>query len=305
MDFTSVLKRKKEDGLYYFPQFTQNIVNRINLNSPIFLSGPTGSGKSEFVEYLASVMDKNLYEIDFSVGTTEANIIGRILVENGETKFFDGLLPKAMKEGAWILFDEIDFAEPEHLAVLQQVLAGKPLVITQNKSEVIIPHPDFRIFATANTKGRGDETQSYTGTNVLNISFIDRFSIFEMEYTKKEKEIVASFINDTILIKMLLDLFSLLRKATANEEIINAAFSTRRLIQICKLLSIGETLKDVINFEIVNRFEVSEKRTIKEYIYEIFDKEYYLNGWVLGNKHLELKENQSSEIKKEDEDEDD
>lgn len=283
---TTILKRNTNDGLYYFPDFTQNVLNRVSLGTPVFLTGPSGTGKTEFVEYLAQAEGKKLHEIDFSVGTTESNIVGRLLVENGETIFYKGLLPEAMINGDWLLLDEIDFAEPEHLAILQQVLMGKPLIITQNKSEVITPHPDFRIFATANTKGRGDETQSYTGTNVLNISFIDRFSIFEFDYTKKEATILKDMLGDDELAKRFIELFKLFRKAMDQEEIINAIFSTRRLIQIAKLFKLGETFNEVVDHEIINRFEKSEKGLIKEYIFEIFDKEHYYKGWKLGDPHF-------------------
>jgi cobaltochelatase CobS len=287
---TTIQKRNVNEGLYYFPDFTQNVLNRVKLGTPVFLTGPSGTGKTEFVEYLATAENKKLHEIDFSVGTTESNIVGRLLIEDVETKFYKGLLPQAMINGDWLLLDEIDFAEPEHLAILQQVLMGKPLIITQNKSEVIYPHPDFRIFATANTKGRGDETQSYAGTNVLNISFIDRFSIFEFDYTKKEATILKEILADKILADNFISLFKLLRKATEQEEIINAIFSTRRLIQVAKLLNLGETFKEVVDHEIINRFERSEKALIKEYIFEVFDKEHYYKDWKLGNEHIAVVE---------------
>lgn len=193
-----------------------------------------------------------------------------------------------MKNGWWLCFDEIDYAEPEHLAILQPILEGESLIITQNKSEEIIPHSNFRVFATANTKGRGDETQSYTGTNVLNLAFLDRFSIFEMEYTSQEKSIVASIVKDSSLTKQIMDYFKLLRKATSTsaQELVNAAFSTRRLIQFAKVLAANEPLQEAIFFELAMRFEESEQPLIQEFAKDIWDEEHYFKGWKLGDAHL-------------------
>ncbi len=285
----------KNDGIYFMPAFTDNVVRRIKMNNPILISGPSGCGKTEFIELIARENNVKLYEIDFSVGVTESNLIGRMHVNNGETIFSYGNVPKAMKEG-WLLLDEIDFAEPEHLACLQSILTGKPLIVTQNKSEIIYPHENFRIFATANTKGRGDESQSYTGTKILNISFIDRFSIFEMKYTNKEFTIINNIIDDTNLSKKIVDMFKMFRESIDDGHIINAVFSTRRLIQMAKALKEGEPINEVFDYEIIERFESSEKTFIKELICDHFDKEYYYNSknpWTLGKEHI--KENKSTE----------
>ena len=273
---------------FYFPSYISNIVTRMKMNENVFLTGPTGCGKTEMTKALGKVFGQKIIRMNFAVGTTEAHIIGRMLVEGGATVFNYGLLPLAMKNGWWICFDEIDYAEPEHLAILQPILEGEPLIITQNKSEEIIAHSNFRIFATANTKGRGDETQSYTGTNVLNLAFLDRFSIFEMEYTKQEKSIITSVIKDSILTKQIMDFFKLLRSAAGSQaqELVNAAFSTRRLIQFAKVLAASEPLEDAIYFELLMRFEESEQPIVTELANDIWDKEHYLKGWKLGDSHI-------------------
>lgn len=277
-----------EEKQFYFPKYINNIITRLRMGENIFLTGPTGCGKTEMTKALGLVFNQKVIRINFAVGTTEAHIIGRMLVENGATVFNYGLLPLAMKNGWWICFDEIDYAEPEHLAILQSILEGEPLILTQNKSEEIIPHSNFRVFATANTKGRGDETQSYTGTNVLNLAFLDRFSIFEMEYTSQEKNIVASIVKDSSLTKQIMDYFKLLRKATSTsaQELINAAFSTRRLIQFAKVLAASEPLHEAIFFELAMRFEESEQPLIQEFAKDIWDEEHYFKGWKLGDAHL-------------------
>lgn len=275
------------DG-YYFPSTINNMVTRISLGRNVFLQGVAGTGKSELVQKLAKFFGIKLMRINFNVGTTEQHLIGKFVVKDGQTQFVYGLIPLAMKNGWWILLDEIDYAQPEHLSSLQAVLEGSPLMITQNENEEILPHENFRIFATGNTKGRGDESQSYTGTNFLNIAFLDRWSIFEMDYTSAENKICSEYIDDKILVDQLTQYFKLLRKAAdpRSGELSNVSFSTRRIIQICEVLSMGESLKDALTFELWSRYDEHEVEIMQELASDVWPKEHYLKGkWSMGMEH--------------------
>ena len=288
------IKIKKENNLfkgckiydnYYFPKFIDNIVRRVNMNYNIYLQGATGVGKSELVNKLAQYNKIKLVRINFNIGITEQHLIGKFIIKDNKTEFIYGLVPQAMKNGWWILFDEIDFAQPEHLASLQSVLEGNSLLLTQNENEEIFPHPNFRVFATGNTKGRGDDTQSYVGTNFLNAAFLDRWSIFEMDYPAQENIIIDSILDDQRLSKDLISYFKILRKNEEQGEFVNINFSTRRLIQIAKLLKAGENLIDSLKFELFSRVEKVEQKLLMQLLFDIFQREHYLKGWKLGDAH--------------------
>jgi len=244
-------------------------------------------GKSDMIEKMAKAYEIPCVRINFSSGTSEGDLLGKFVIKNGETVFADGYIPLAMKNGWWVILDEVDYAQPEHISCLQAVLEGKALVNIKNEGEIVDPHARFRVFATANTKGRGDMTDSYNGTNFLNIAFLDRWTIFEMNYTKKEKDIAKAIIGDDIMAGKLIDLFGLLRQSVKNNDLNNASFSTRRLIQTCEALKMGDTLNDAIQYEILNRYHEEEVNIITEYINDVFDNTFYIKGnWKLGMDHF-------------------
>lgn len=287
---TSLLYTKKNPSSsyegFYFPDFTDSLINRIKAKRNTLLTGPSGSGKSELIQKLADYYGQTLIRINFSTGITPSDLIGRFVVKNGETVFAYGFIPLAMEKGFWILLDEIDYAQPEHLSCLQAVLEGNPLVLTQSEGEIIHPHSEFRLFATANTKGRGDTSESYSGTSFLNMAFLDRWSMFEMDYSKKEKNILAHLVDDSQLVSKTIDMFSLFRKAIKSGDISNAVFSTRRMIMFIEALKMGDTLEDALTYEILNRYHSDESDLLLEYAKDIFDYNHYFKGnWRLGMAH--------------------
>jgi cobaltochelatase CobS len=86
------------------------------------------------------------------------------------------------------LLNEIDLTSPEIAAGLNSVLDGSPLCIAENGGELIVPHPMFRLVATANTNGGGDDTGLYQGTQRQNLAWLDRFTICEVGYPSAEVE---------------------------------------------------------------------------------------------------------------------
>lgn len=272
---------------YYFPEITKNILLRLQMGRNIFISGRTGTGKSDFVNYLAQHVGQKVLRVNFSVGTTERHLMGKHIVKDGRTQFVYGIVPTAMKLGWWILFDEIDYAQPEHLSCIQSVLEGNSVLLTDNENEEVIPHENFRCFATANTKGRGDESQSYVGTNFLNLAFLDRWSFFELGYTSKENKIVQKLLQkDVELQAQVMQFFKVLRKAVDDGMLMNLEFSTRRIEQFSEMLAFGESIKDALEYELCARYDKHEAQIINEIAYGIWDRQHYFSGdWFAGDAH--------------------
>ena len=105
------------------------------------------------------------------------------------TEFREGILPWAIQNPVALVFDEYDAGRPDVMFVIQRVLEvqGKMTLLDQNR--VIVPHPSFRLFSTANTVGLGDTTGLYHGTQQINQGQMDRWSIVStLNYLEHEEE---------------------------------------------------------------------------------------------------------------------
>ena len=102
--------------------------------------------------------------------------------------FVHGPLSQSVRDGHVLIMNEIDLMDPSELAGLNDVIEGQPQVIAQNGGEVIRPHPKFRLVATGNSAGAGDQTGLYQGVLRQNLAFLDRFRLIEIGYPEPPLE---------------------------------------------------------------------------------------------------------------------
>lgn len=175
---------------YRFQPFLSDVIDSIHARENVLLTGGTGVGKTTHIEQLAARIGQPVLRINFNGETRMSDLIGKMNVLGGETRWVDGVLPMAMRLGYWLLLDELDFADPAVLSLLHPVLEDRPtLTLKENSGEIIHPHPDFRLFATANSIGAmSDRSASYTGTNVMNEAFLDRWQVLFVQNLPQKEE---------------------------------------------------------------------------------------------------------------------
>ena len=185
----------EEDDTYFetgnYPTVLQIIQS--NLFYPIFITGLSGIGKTKSVEQACYNAKREMIRVNITIETDEDDLLGHYVLENGETVWKDGPVIVAMKRGAVLLLDEIDYAS-HRIACLQPVLEGSGVFLKKIK-EYVKPITGFTVIATANTKGRGSDDGKFIGTNVLNEAFLDRFPI-TLEQTYPEPVIEAKILNN-------------------------------------------------------------------------------------------------------------
>lgn len=206
-------------------------------NLSVLLIGETGSGKTSMIQAKAEERKQKAIRFNLTGETTVDEFVGKYVLRGGETVWEDGILLKAMKEGLWLIVDEINVALPEILFVLHSLLDDdKHVVVAQHETETVTPHKNFRFFATMNP------TDEYSGTKELNKAFKSRFQcILMVEYpnNKIEMEIIKHHVPsiDTNLVTKMITVANKIRAMKQKEEIF-FTLSTRDLIQWAKLTTL-------------------------------------------------------------------
>ncbi|CAG8685363.1 7884_t:CDS:2, partial [Acaulospora colombiana] len=138
---------------------------------PILIEGPTSSGKTSAIEYLARLTGHRFVRINNHEHTDIQEYIGSYVTNpsDGRLVFHEGLLVQALRRGEWIVLDELNLAPSDVLEALNRLLDDNRELLVPETGEVIKPHPNFVLFATQNPSGL------YAGRKILSRAFRNRF----------------------------------------------------------------------------------------------------------------------------------
>jgi len=256
------------------------------LGEGLFLTGPTGAGKSSVITQIAARLNIPLQQAVAHARLEIPELVGQMVVKDGSMEFQHGPLARAMKEGHWFLLDEMDLLDPSTAAGLNGVVEGSPLTIPENNGEVIHPHPNFRFIATGNTNGSGDRDGNYQGTTRQNMAFMDRFWVLHVDYPTEEQElkILSKAVPqlDSRICSHFIDIANMIRRSFVDEysdSAIEVPMSTRALIRWVKIAYFFQatgrknSIKDALDKSLTNRAEPETKTAIHEYVDRVFGEE--------------------------------
>lgn len=123
-------------------------------NYPILLQGPTSSGKTTLVTYLAALTGHVCVRINNHEHTDIQEYIGMYQNnKSGQFEFQEGLLIQAVRFGYWIILDELNLASSDILESLNRLLDDNRELYIPETNTLLKPHPHFRLFATQNPPG--------------------------------------------------------------------------------------------------------------------------------------------------------
>jgi len=250
----------------------------------VLIQGYHGTGKSSHIEQVAARLNWPCIRINLDGHIGRIDLIGRdaIVLREGKqvTEFREGLLPFAMQHGVALVFDEYDAGRPDVMFIIQRVLEsdGKFTLLDQNR--VIQPHPNFRLFATANTVGLGDTSGLYHGTQAINQGQMDRWNIVAaLNYLPKEeeKEIVCAKnpglpAKEKPLIAQMVQMANLTREGFMKGDI-SVVMSPRTIITWAENYLIFKDLETAFRLSFLNRCDDLEKPVIAEYYQRVFGKD--------------------------------
>ncbi|CAN6670439.1 midasin [Trichomonascus vanleenenianus] len=137
---------------------------------PVLIQGPTSSGKTSMIRYLAKRTGHHFVRINNHEHTDLQEYIGSYVSdEKGKLKFQEGVLVQALRNGYWIVLDELNLAPTDVLEALNRLLDDNRELLIPETQEIVRPHPDFMLFATQNPPGL------YGGRKILSRAFRNRF----------------------------------------------------------------------------------------------------------------------------------
>ncbi|KAH8704657.1 hypothetical protein GQ44DRAFT_763966 [Phaeosphaeriaceae sp. PMI808] len=165
-----------EDQSHYIitPFVQRNMNNLIRAAStrkyPVLIQGPTSSGKTSMIEYLAKRSGNKFVRINNHEHTDLQEYLGSYISgTDGKLTFQEGILVKALREGHWIVLDELNLAPTDVLEALNRLLDDNRELLIPETQEVVRPHDEFMLFATQNPAGL------YGGRKVMSRAFRNRF----------------------------------------------------------------------------------------------------------------------------------
>lgn len=181
----------KVDKFFEFPEAeTRALMAAMVLGKNAYIEGPTGCGKTELALQIHARLGRPILRVNMRGDVTSANFIGQMRASPAKGTWYKyGALPSTMRSGLCLLVDEQDYTPPQIGAVMNSVLEGKKMLHLEDTDETITAQPGFMVMATANTGGKGDASGVYTGTEILNTAFLDRFAVkLKMGYLPAEAE---------------------------------------------------------------------------------------------------------------------
>ncbi|WP_373028488.1 CbbQ/NirQ/NorQ/GpvN family protein [Sulfurovum sp.] len=204
-----------------------------SMNLPILIKGPTGCGKTRFIEAMGEKLDRKVYTVVCHDDLSAADLVGRHLIDEGGTFWQDGPLTKAVRDGGICYLDEIIEARKDTTVVLHSLADYRRVLPIDRTGEMIEAHPDFMLVVSYNPgyqnvlKGMKPSTKQ----RFISLSFDYPNAEIEKEIIIKESGV------DTDIAEKLVTIAGEIRQLSDNE--IQEAVSTRLLVYAAKLITKG------------------------------------------------------------------
>ena len=212
---------------------------------PLMLKGPTGCGKTRFVQYMAARLSRPLYTVACHDDLTAADLVGRHLIGEAGTFWCDGPLTRAVREGAILYLDEVVEARKDTTVVLHPLTDDRRILPLERTGETLHAPPSFMLVVSYNPgyqnllKGMKPSTRQ-------------RFVALSFDFPSPELEIevlVGEAGIDGELATRLVRLGGALR-ALKDHDLEEAA-STRLLVYAATLVRSGLPLRDACHAALV------------------------------------------------------
>ena len=200
---------------------------------PLLLMGPTGCGKTRFVEHMAAKLGRPLVTVACNEDTSATDLLGRHLLVGGETVWCDGPVTRAVREGAILYLDEIAEARADAIVVIHPLTDYRRELFLDRTGETLEASADFMLVISYNPGYQRSMRE-------LKASTRQRFVGYTFGYPAEEVEIRILCGETGIDVAIAAKLVSVARKVRHLTELsLIESVSTRLLVDAAKLIGRG------------------------------------------------------------------
>lgn len=200
---------------------------------PLMLKGPTGCGKTRFVEHMAARLGRPLITVSCNEDTTATDLLGRHLLIGGDTRWTDGPVTRAVREGAILYLDEVAEARADAIVVIHSLTDHRRELFLDRTGETLHAPPEFMLVISYNPGYQRSMRELKPSTR-------QRFIGLGFGYPAPELETRILTGETGIEEKTARDLVTIAKKIRALTELsLLESVSTRLLVDAAKLIRTG------------------------------------------------------------------
>ncbi|MFT5316071.1 MAG: nitric oxide reductase NorQ protein, partial [Candidatus Krumholzibacteriia bacterium] len=139
-------------SVFYLPQGREVEIfeSAYSARLPLMVKGPTGCGKTRYIEFMAEKLERELVTVSCNEDTSATDLLGRHLLMGGDTKWVDGPVTRAVRNGSILYLDEIAEARPDAMVVIHSLSDHRRELFLDRTGEHLNAPEDFMLIVSYN-----------------------------------------------------------------------------------------------------------------------------------------------------------
>ncbi len=225
------------------------------------LKGPTGCGKTRFVEYMAHRLDRPLITVACHEDLSATDLVGRFLLEGEGTVWHDGPLTTAVREGAICYLDEVVEARKDTVVIIHPLTDDRRRLPIEKRGTVIEAPPEFMLVVSYNPGYQSilKDLKQSTRQRFMSLEFDYPTDVLETEIVAKEGGIDEKTAKDLVTIGQ--------KVRNLRGHGLEEGVSTRLLIYAAQLIAKGISPIDAAEVAMVS--PITDDKDLQRSIREI------------------------------------
>lgn len=238
------------------------------LKFPVMLKGPTGSGKTRFLQHMAYRLGLPLITVACHEDLTASDLVGRYLFVGNETQWIDGPLTLAVKHGGICYLDELVEARKDTTVVIHPLGDDRRILPIEKKGHIVEAHDDFMLVVSFNPGYQSilKDLKQSTRQRFLALDFDYPDRQAEAEIVEREtgvsNEVSTRLVELAVMIRNLRD------------HGLEEGVSTRLLVYAARLISQGVPSRRAADVTMARPLtdDADMLETLRELVFAVFEE---------------------------------